>query len=87
MAVLASVQSLGGLFETFPASKLISLWIEVVSDLAEDVVLKTAEYYSSSVILEVSRLNPNIMQSQLKNNVTRILHDKAHCSRYDNIST
>jgi hypothetical protein len=27
------------------------------------------------------------MQSQLKNNVTRILHDKAHCSRYDNIST
>ena len=59
----------------------------VLSSLAEDVLLKTAEYCSSSVILEVSRLNSNITLSQLKSNVTRNLPDKASYSRYDNIST
>ena len=77
--VLSGVQSLEDLYETFRVSKLISLWKSmdpVVSSLAEDVLLKTAEYCSSSVGSVI-----------LKSNVTRILHNKASCSSYDNIIT
>ena len=79
VAVLAGVQSLEDLYETFRVSKLISLFWKSMNPVVS-ILLNTAEYCSSSV-------GSVILKEQCDKNLQEGLHNKASCSSYDNIST